>query len=129
MIKESVKKTMEDSHCSLETATSWATSAKNTLLGHQGFSPNILVFGRNPNIPSVLNNKPPALCDEHISVTVKKDLRAMHSAREAFIKAESSEKIKRALRHNIRKCNDVILKMVIVFTINGMTVKDGKVQA
>ena len=34
----------------------------------------------------------------------------MHTARKSFIEAESSEKIKRALRHNIRKCNDVRLQ-------------------
>ena len=110
VIKESIMKTMEDSGCSLETATSWATSAKNSLLGHQGFSPNILVFGRNPNYPSVVNSKPPALCKDNITVTVEKNLRAMHAARESFIRAESSEKIKRALRHNIRTSNDIRLQ-------------------
>ena len=101
---------MDDSGCSLETATSWATSAKNSLLGHQGYSPNIMGFGRNTNYLSVISSKPPALWDDHISVTVEKNLRAMHAARKSFIEAESSEKIKRALRHNIRKCNDVRLQ-------------------
>ena len=61
VIKESVKKIIEDTRCTLEVAASWATSAKNTLLGHQGYSPNVLVFGRNPNFPSNLISKPPAL--------------------------------------------------------------------
>ena len=110
VIKESIVKTMEDSKCSLETATSWATSAKNSLLGHLGYSPNILVFGRNTNFPSVINSKPPALSSDGISVTVEKNLRAMHAARKSFNEAESSEKIKRALTHNIRKSNDVALQ-------------------
>ncbi len=110
VIKESVKKTMEDSKCSLKTAVSWATSAKNSLLGHQGYSPNTIVFGKNPDNPSVIINKPPALNDDNIAVTVEKNLRAMHAARKAFIQAESSEKIQRALRHNMRRCNDVVLQ-------------------
>ena len=45
VLKESVKKVMEDTSCSLETAVSWAVSAKNTLHGHNGLSPNVIVFG------------------------------------------------------------------------------------
>ena len=57
-----------------------------------GYSPYQLVFGRNPNIPSVLNNKPPALEKSTISKVFGEHLSALHSAREAFTKAESSEK-------------------------------------
>ena len=41
------------------------------------------------------------------SVIVEKNLKALHMAREAVIQSESSEKIKRALRHNVRTCNDI----------------------
>ena len=102
VIKESILKTMEESKCSLETATAWAVSAKNSLHGHQGYSPNTLVFGKNPNFPSVVTDKLPAMGSEHASITVEQNLKAMRSARENFMKAESSEKIKRALTHNIR---------------------------
>ena len=37
---------------------------------------------------------------------VADNLKALHVAREAFIKSEESEKIKRALKHNIRTSND-----------------------
>ena len=43
-LKESVLKTVEDSKCSMETATAWEVSAKNSLMGHNGYSPNTLVF-------------------------------------------------------------------------------------
>ena len=69
-----------------------------------------MCVGKNPENPSVIINKPPALSDDNIAVTVEKNLRAMHAARKAFIQAESSEKIQRALRHNVRKCNDVVLQ-------------------
>ena len=102
VLKESILKTMEDSKCSLETATAWAVSAKNSLMGHNGYSPNTLVFGKNPNFPSVIRDKVPALTAENLCDTVQKNLSAMKSARENFIKSESSERIKRALSHNIR---------------------------
>ena len=44
-IKESVRKTMKETNFKLETAVVWAVSAKNSLSGHQGYSPNMLVFG------------------------------------------------------------------------------------
>ena len=38
----------------------------------------------------------------HVVKLIASNLNAMHKAREAFIQAESSEKIRRALRHNVR---------------------------
>ena len=105
VLKQSVKKVIEDTNCSLETAVSWAVSAKNTLHGHNGYSPNMIVFGRNPNMPGVPDDKLPAL-EEVSSITVERNLAAMRSAREAFIQSESSEKIKRALKSKVRSFND-----------------------
>ena len=106
VIKESVKKVVEDVKCSLETADAWAVSAKNSLHSDNGCSPNHIVFGRNTDMPSVLKDKLPALHGEVSSITVENNLKAMHKALEAFVKCESSERIKRALNHNIRSCND-----------------------
>ena len=108
VIKEAVLKTMEDSKCTLETAVAWAVSAKNLLSGHQGYSPNMLVFGKNTNFPNVLINELPAMETKISSMTVENNLNAMNNARKAFIEAESSEKIKRALKHKVRSCNDAI---------------------
>ena len=102
VLKESVLKVIEDSKCSPETAIAWAVSAKNTLSGHEGFSPNILVFGRNPNLPSNLEDKLPALTACDLAPTVEANLKAMRLSREAFIRADSCEKVKRALSHNLR---------------------------
>ena len=107
-IKESVRKTMKETNFKLETAVVWAVSAKNSLSGHQGYSPNMLVFGRNPNYPNVLTSELPALETQVSRVTVENNLEAMNSAREAFIQSECSEKIKRALKHTVRSCNDAV---------------------
>ena len=106
-LKESILKTMEETGCSIETATVWSVSAKNTLYGHSGYSANQMVFGKNPNLPSVLTDKLPAMSTEDASYTVQENLKAMRAAREACIKSESSEKIKRALTHNVQTYNDV----------------------
>ena len=68
------------------------------------------MFGRNPNYPNVLTNNPPALETEVSSITVAENLKAMNNARNAFIQAECSEKIKRALRQKIRSCNNSFFK-------------------
>ena len=109
VIKESVLKTVEESNCQLATAVAWAVSAKNSLHGHLGYSPNTLVFGKNPNFPSVTTDKLPALqTDQTTSVTVEENLKAMRAARENYVKAESSNRIKRALQHNVRTSCEAI---------------------
>ena len=108
VLGEMVNKILEDCNCSLEIAVAWATSAKNCLETLHGFSPAQLVFGFNPMLPSILNNKPPALSSEEAySQIIEENMKAMKNARLAFIKSESSERIKRALSHNIRASGNV----------------------
>ena len=71
-----------------------------------GFSPYQLMFSMNPRLPNVLSNRPPALERLSESKINASNLRRMHEARKAFIKSESSEKISRALRHNLRSYKD-----------------------
>ena len=89
----------------------WAVSAKNSLSGHQGYSQNMLVFGRNPSYPNVLKSKLPALETQVSSAMVENNLKAMNSAREAFIHSECSEKIKHALKHKVRSRNDAVFEI------------------
>ena len=97
----------EEQGYSLNTAVAWAVSAKNSLKNVYGFSPNQLVFGKNPNFPCVMNNKLPALEGMTSSKIVAENLNAMHNARQAFIKAEADEKLRRALRHQVRTSSEV----------------------
>ena len=91
----------EDPKLPLDVALAWAVNAKNTMQNHLGFSPIQLVLGTNPNLPNVFTNNVPAH-EGSMSETVVKHLNALHAARRAFTKAESSDRIKRALRHNVR---------------------------
>ena len=61
IIGNMVEKIVVDNQCSMDVALAWAVSAKNALHNVYGHSPNQLVFGRNPNLPSVLTDEPQAL--------------------------------------------------------------------
>ena len=107
MLGLTVSKTILDSKCDLETAVAWAVSAKNSLRNVNGYSPNQLVFGKNPNFPNVFDNKLPALKCCTTSEIVATNLNAMQSARKEYLKSEASEKISRALRHQVRTYGDM----------------------
>ena len=97
-----VSKIVEDAKCDVHTALAWAVSARNAFDNNSGFSPNQLLFGFNPSMPNVFNNKLPALENVTSSEMVRKNLNAKEVARQAFMKCESDERIRRALRNNIR---------------------------
>ena len=103
-----ILKIVHETKCSVENALVWAVSAKNSLHNNLGYSPNQLVFGRNPNLPSVLTAKPPALRTVTPSELIAEHLNALHTARRAFIQSESSNKLKTALQ---RQTRDVTTKV------------------
>lgn len=105
VVYETMQKTMLETKCNVHTALAWAVSSKNTLQNHAGYSPNQLVFGHNPNMPSILTDKPPALYQSDRDV-IRNHLNAHHASREAFIRTEHDERIRRALRHNTRTYAD-----------------------
>ena len=80
-----------------------AVFAKNSMVMMYGYSPLQLVFGQNPNLPSINNATLPML-EESVPEgnILRTHLNALHAARVAFIKSESNVKIKRALKHNVR---------------------------
>ena len=87
---------------SLEVLLAWACMAKNCLQMFNGFSANQLVFGRNPNLPNVLSDNVAALDGKTQSEVFAYNLNILHASRRAFIKSESEERIRRALRHKVR---------------------------
>ena len=92
---------------SLNTALAWALSAKNSLSNVYGYSSYQLVFGKNPRLPNVINDPPPAWEILPQSKALVKHLNALHASREAYIKAEKSEKLKTALKTKIRSVDKV----------------------
>ena len=102
VIEECVIKTLEDTKCLFDVAVAWTVSAKNTLNTVHWFSLNQLLFGKNPSLQSVALNKPPALEGVTACDIVAENLNAMHAAHKAYIASESSGKLRRALRHQVR---------------------------
>ena len=58
---EAMQKTLDDVKCELDMALAWAVSTKNALQNCGGYSSNQLVFGGIVNMPTVLEDKLPAL--------------------------------------------------------------------
>ena len=102
IIASMLDKIMHERQCEIDVALAWAIMAKNCLHNVYGYSPNQLVFGNNPSLPSNLNDKIPALNGITKSKEVAKHLNAKHAARKAFIECEANAKIRTALRGNIR---------------------------
>ena len=59
------------------------------------------------SVTTILSSNLPMLETHSSSDLVRENLNALHSARESFIKNENSDKIKKALRHNIRTYAEV----------------------
>ena len=91
----------------IDVIVSWAISAKNALQSCYGFSPNELVFGKSANLPSNLVTLPPAMEDVSHADILAKHLNTLHAARKAFIKAESSDKLQRALKAKNRETTGI----------------------
>ena len=79
VLSDMVLKSLEDAQCGIDQAVAWSVSAKNSLSNISGFSPNQLVFGYNPNSPSVLNDYLPALEGISSSEIVANNLNALHT--------------------------------------------------
>lgn len=107
VIADLVYKIQADVKCSLELAIPWAIAAKNALTNVYGFSPNQLVFGKNINFPAVYTDKLPAENSADTNQLILRHLRALHSARQAFIAQESCEKLRRALNKQTRTFSNV----------------------
>ena len=85
-----------DINCQWDTALAWALNAKNFFINVSGFSPHQLVFGKNINLPSAMNDQLSAGYSTNPLIT--EHFKALHSARESFMKAEPSTKLRNALR-------------------------------
>ena len=102
-----LKLSAEYPHTSLDVLLAWANMARNSLNMYNGFSSHQLVFGVNPNLPCVMNAGAPGLNESTSSEVFAKHLNSLQSSREAYIKTENAERIKRALRHKIRTSQQI----------------------
>ena len=91
----------------LNVLLAWANVAKNSLQMWHGFSSYQIVFGKNPNLPNVMTDQIPARAGSTTSEVLAKHLIALHEARQAYVRSEADERIRRALRSKIRSSEQI----------------------
>ena len=87
---------------SVDVLLAWACNARNNLQMWHGYSSSQIVFGTNPVLPNIMTAAPPALDKAASSEVFRNHLNALKSAREAFVKADGDERLRRALRSKLR---------------------------
>ena len=86
---------------SVDIVLSYAIFAKNCLVDNLGFSPHQRVFGRSPNIPSVTSDNVCSTNTDFESDEMRDHLQLLHETRQAYMSAESDDRIKRALKSRV----------------------------
>ena len=107
-LSEMLNKVLEDTKCPFDIALQWCMNAKNSLHNVHRFSLYQLALGQNPKLPSLLNNKLPAYGSNPPSEIIRQNLNTLHIARNSFIQSENSERLHRAMAHNIRHSNNSV---------------------
>ena len=97
----------ENERTDRQTLLSWANMTRNTLHKWNGYSSQHLVFGKNPNLPGIMTDGLLALKGSTSSETFAQHLNALHAARRTYIESETSERIRRALRHKVRAAEEI----------------------
>ena len=84
------------------TLLKFACFAKNVLYKKDGFAPFQLVFGSNARLHTVLHIRAPALECRTTTEVISRQLSLLHASRKAFLEADCSSRIKKALSANVR---------------------------
>ena len=104
------EKIHNETKCTMDIAITSAVSSKNASANVHGYSPNQLVFGYNPNVPSVHTNKLPALDSKTDPEIVLEHLTALHCARKAFVESEASERLNSAIKRQTRSSTSLVFQ-------------------
>lgn len=118
LIKDSLRKLKETGDLSRKVSLSWAVAAKNCLYDQKGYSPNQLVFGKNPALPNLMGEFQTPMAEEgNEERMVRENLMAMHRTRILHVQQEADGKIKRALRSQTRehKLEEVAVKDEVLY--------------
>ena len=97
-----------DRELSPEIALCWSIYAANALEMNEGISPFVIVFGKAPMHPTLMNFKPGNEENLEVSNTVASNIRAMLKAREVFASLESDRVLRKALQERIYSKSDQV---------------------
>ena len=103
VVDQTLKKILEDEpNCPLQRALAWACHAKNSLQMSGGFSSFQLVYGSNPNIAVLDESRVSRSCKASPSTLILSHLKTLSRAQTAFLQADSTTRLKRALKSTVR---------------------------
>ena len=91
----------------IDVIVSWAISAKMRYKVVMALAQSNLYFGKSANLPSNLVNWPTAIEDVSHADILAKHVNALHAARKAFMEAESSDTLCRALKTKNREITGI----------------------
>ena len=74
----------------------------------RGYTPAQIAIGKTPKFPSVTQDELPALEGNTRSAVIAQHLNAISAARKAYIEADLSFKLRKALKHPVRPYSDII---------------------
>ena len=74
----------------------------------RGYTPAQIAIGKTPKFPSVTQDELPALEGNTSSAVIAQHLNAISAARKAYIEADLSSKLRKALRHPVRPYSGII---------------------
>ena len=111
----------EDPKIPKNVALQYAISVRNCFLFVNSFTPAQLAIGQNPRLPSTFHDKLPALEGETSSCGIAEHLNTIAAAMRAFTEAEISSKVRKALKHPVRRNCDIVYKQAdcVFYKVNG----------
>ena len=89
--------------------------AKKCLSNKDGFSPQQIVFGQNPQLPNVMELGPPGLEKLTTSEEFRQHLLVLKRSREEYTSMKNDGRIKKALKAKLRM-NETLLSLEIEFS-------------
>ena len=102
IIADSYNKIINDVKCHPKIALAWSTNAKNSLANTHGYSPYMLVLGKEPSIPGLDNiTSITSLNQGTVAKVLSDHLLCMQKSRKAFYEANQNAKVKRSLADRI----------------------------
>ena len=93
-----------------ETVLQYAASVRSCGLYVLGFTPAQLAIGQNQKLTSTFHDSLSALVGCTINFIIAQNLHVIFAARKAFVHAETSAKVKKALKHPVRQYCDIVFK-------------------
>ena len=101
--------------CDRNAALLWACAVKNSLVNQHGFTPSQLALGFNPTLPNILEGTPRYMEGFTTSQAVADHINYLSSAKKAYAKVDSCDKLKKALLEYRDPSSEVLLPGDTVF--------------